>query len=498
MGFWGPYFQTDSMSCIPLEMWLDLTVTNVEMWLVSKTGLKLHMVCMAVMLILVHTIQVCSHTSRKAQKNYIYKWVHMHTCTYIYTYNERERCVCVWWHPSVINEVSNKAAKANCFKTNKKLEIVGAHRKPEDVSQQKKWMIQIYSKCHLSPRARLAWKKKVQTKAPIRHSQTRVRRNQRMDSGQICLEAINADFILCFWTSLWLTVTSMYLIYHSKYLQIHILSLKNCSNLNGSFSEVPTGAAWLGKGFGRGLEPMLVSSLTSLILFNPISNNFCPIIFKVLKLNVRGGQKISQESDTSILVKFQRASTYPFRVRSRELGFARVSRCWSALRWRFWLTPPQETGKTCTNRYVALCVCVGMMSAHKYCTYKDTYTYVTYVYIYTCILYHYRPIPLADNHKVFANGWYLSDRYQWCFICSMNNMCGTWAPLPNPLFSWRNFLSKVSADGNAHVTTSRESVAGVWQLFVPPSTATALDPVDQVSSCKLGMQDPVHHRSFAA
>jgi predicted CoA-binding protein len=38
----------------------------------------------------------------------------------------------------VINEVSNKAAKANCFKTNKKLEIVGAHRKPEDVSQQKK------------------------------------------------------------------------------------------------------------------------------------------------------------------------------------------------------------------------------------------------------------------------------------------------------------------------------------------------------------------------
>ena len=140
MGFWGPYFQTDSMSCIPLEMWLDLTVTNVEMWLVSKTGLKLHMVCMAVMLILVHTIQVCSHTSRKAQKNYIYKWVHMHTCTYIYTYNERERerGVCVWWHPSVINEVSNKAAKANCFKTNKKLEIVGAHRKPEDVSQQKK------------------------------------------------------------------------------------------------------------------------------------------------------------------------------------------------------------------------------------------------------------------------------------------------------------------------------------------------------------------------
>ena len=269
----------------------------------------------------------------------------------------------------------------------------------------KKWMIQIYSKCHLSPRARLAWKKKVQTKAPIRHSQTRVRRNQRMDSGQICLEAINADFILCFWTSLWLTVTSMYLIYHSKYLQIHILSLKNCSNLNGSFSEVPTGAAWLGKGFGRGLEPMLVSSLTSLILFNPISNNFCPIIFKVLKLNVRGGQKISQESDTSILVKFQRASTYPFRVRSRELGFARVSRCWSALRWRFWLTPPQETGKTCTNRYVALCVCVGMMSAHKYCTYKDTYTYVTYVYIYIHAYYIITdPYPWPTTTKCLQTG----------------------------------------------------------------------------------------------
>ena len=146
---------------------------------------------------------------------------------------------------------------------------------------------------------------------------------------------------------------------------------------------------------------MLVSSLTSLILFNPISNNFCPIICKVLKLNVRGGQKISQESDTSILVKFQRASTYPFRVRLRELGFARVSRCWSALRWRFLLTPPQETGKTCTNRYVALCVRVGMMSAHKYCTYKDTYTYVTYVYIYIHnIIYIYIHIISLQTHTL--------------------------------------------------------------------------------------------------